>query len=571
LTFSAKLNSNITNGSLLSLSASPNTTDFGAYSPALFVDGKTNQVDLFMDRATDTRTRCKSLKSLRAGKWHFFQVVLVGNNSMHSRSVHNQMVEPGATALFIDGQFACQCGAGQPSPESGQPLTAYAGAGHHAGVSTNATVKEVFYGGAPSNLIIGIVEVLRGFLCVVLLWPLRKLTGFRRAFLLRGSVFMGLLACSLFIFSPWLKTPSTTISMVLASLIALLIYLLLLSSPLMKMMADNVQLVARYKAAARFRLSSAAAMTCAPLIQLFALVRRTGDCQNYWNLHNTWILTSTGWVWLPIVAFTTWVIGSKDMRGPTVMPEERGLNCHWLNQNLCCGCTRRFIIPMMCELFLVLRLAADGLTVRFLLLYFVEERNFSPADLCCLICVSRLLTTIFSYCFCLIAKPVGRANAAVLLHLSSCGALWLLADTSSTLMACVFYVLRLATCHAAEPIISSIAFDTVAPSRRWYWSQFSSMRICAFSLSTLAGSFVVDQYGFAVSFKLTCAMLVASVPPFLLVVCLFPRREGVGHLVVPTKEENSVSAMSVSEEARDEPLYQRSVVSGRFFRGAAMA
>ena len=32
-----------------------------------------------------------------------------------------------------------------------------------------------------------------------------------------------------------------------------------------------------------------------------------------------------------------------------------------------------------------------------------------------------------------------------------------------------------------------------------------------------------------------------------------------------------VSAMSVSEEARDEPLYQRSVVSGRCFRGAAMA
>ena len=97
-----------------------------------------------MDRATDTRTKCKSLKSLRAGKWYFFQVVLVGNNSMHSRSVHNQMVEPGATALFIDGQFACQCGAGQPSPESGQPLTAYAGAGHHAGVSTNATVKDGF-------------------------------------------------------------------------------------------------------------------------------------------------------------------------------------------------------------------------------------------------------------------------------------------------------------------------------------------------------------------------------------------------------------------------------------------
>ena len=37
---------------------------------------------------------------------------------------------------------------------------------------------------------------------------------------------------------------------------------------------------------------------------------------------------------------------------------------------------------------------------------------------------------------------------------------------------------------------------------------------------------MVDQYGVAVFFKLTNAMLVASVPPFVLVVCLFPRREG---------------------------------------------
>ena len=56
--------------------------------------------------------------------------------------------------------------------------------------------------------------------------------------------------------------------------------------------------------------------------------------------------------------------------------------------------------------------------------------------------------------------------------------------------------------------------------------QCSSMRICAPFLSTSAGSFVVNQCGFAVFFKLTNAMLVASVPPFLLVVCLFPRKEG---------------------------------------------
>ena len=39
----------------------------------------------------------------------------------------------------------------------------------------------------------------------------------------------------------------------------------------------------------------------------------------------------------------------------------------------------------------------------------------------------------------------------LILHLSSCGALWLLDDTSSTLLACVFYVLLLATCHAVLP------------------------------------------------------------------------------------------------------------------------
>ena len=52
----------------------------------------------------------------------------------------------------------------------------------------------------------------------------------------------------------------------------------------------------------------------------------------------------------------------------------------------------------MCELFLVLSMAADGLTAPFLLLYFVEARNFSLADLCCLF-VSRLLTTIFCVLF----------------------------------------------------------------------------------------------------------------------------------------------------------------------------
>ena len=47
-------------------------------------------------------------------------------------------------------------------------------------------------------------------------------------------------------------------------------------------------------------------------------------------------------------------------------------SCHWLNQNPCCGCTRHFIVPMMCELFLVLSLATDGLMACFLLLYFVK-------------------------------------------------------------------------------------------------------------------------------------------------------------------------------------------------------
>ena len=107
-------------------------------------------------------------------------------------------------------------------------------------------------------------------------------------------------------------------------------------------------------------------------------------------------------------------------------------SCHWLNQNLCCGCARHLIVPILCDLFLVLT------TARFLLLYFVNEKNFSR--LVVSFCVLRLLTTVFSHCFCLIAKPVGCANAALLLHQSSCGALQLLVDTSSTLLACVFYV-----------------------------------------------------------------------------------------------------------------------------------
>ena len=72
-------------------------------------------------------------------------------------------------------------------------------------------------------------------------------------------------------------------------------------------------------------------------------------------------------------------------------------------------------------------------------------------------CVLRPPTTLFWYCFCLIAKPVGCANAALLLHLSSCGAFLLLVDTSSTLLVLFrnvgFYCVRCTLLRKLQPFL----------------------------------------------------------------------------------------------------------------------
>eukprot|EP00933_Yihiella_yeosuensis_P028656 TRINITY_DN22482_c0_g1_i1.p1 TRINITY_DN22482_c0_g1~~TRINITY_DN22482_c0_g1_i1.p1 ORF type:complete len:227 (+),score=29.32 TRINITY_DN22482_c0_g1_i1:49-681(+) len=171
------------------------------------------------------------------------------------------------------------------------------------------------------------------------------------------------------------------------------------------------------------------------------------------------------------------------------------------------------------------------MTVRYFSLYFTQVLKFSPAQLCGLNAVCRLFIAGFAQLGKPLARRLGRANLAILLHVCSAlftagiyGGGWY---TPSALAACACYLMRFACLHARDPVLYSMTMDCVPASQRSRWAALNSLRSLSFSASAVLGGWLADERGYEFSFSVTVVSLLACTVFMLPVWQWFPRKEGL--------------------------------------------
>eukprot|EP00930_Biecheleria_cincta_P034511 TRINITY_DN23849_c0_g1_i1.p1 TRINITY_DN23849_c0_g1~~TRINITY_DN23849_c0_g1_i1.p1 ORF type:complete len:329 (-),score=43.07 TRINITY_DN23849_c0_g1_i1:19-1005(-) len=226
------------------------------------------------------------------------------------------------------------------------------------------------------------------------------------------------------------------------------------------------------------------------------------------------------------------------------------LNQAWRDAVVLCGLKRWFVVALAVNVFFIVTLLANGMTVRYFNLYFTQVMKFSPTKLCLLNMVCRFFIAGFVQ----LAKPLtrsfGRTNVAIVLHLASAMATLGIYGggffTPTPLVACGCYLMRFACLQTRDPILTSITMDLVPENQRSRWSALNSLRSLSFSASAVLGGYLADEFGYEFSFSVTVAALLASTVIMLPSMIWFPRKEG------DTGDSQGENLLSITSETTEQ-------------------
>lgn len=566
LTFEVKVNASQPAGlpglnwlSLVHMTTGGDCCQEGMRIPALFLEPSTRKLILAMDRPGqptdrpdyDTSYACRMSQNLEADQWTHLKVKL-SSPTMAKGEFNTE--SDGSVGLFANGELMCENGAYKGRIQSQEGVEVFLGDPWH--VSAVAEIRNMLYGKSPSNWVVGLIESIKGMTGLALVIPLGYIADkVNRVSLLRANMLVGCVAAVIIVFALY-GPQQDELQLLMFGVVAFATYQQCISGAMVAFLADSVEQGSRYKSMTNYKTSSSLAMGAAPFIQLMLLL--SGQAENSWTRDSTRMLVVIGWVLLPFIFLCAMALRRVKSSGHGGHQRGRGgrstrLSQSWLEEAKLCGHARRSIIPACCESFLILTLLANGMTVRFLPLYFTQVRHFTPVQLVVLVMVCRFVIAFSVQVLRPLGNLLGRSNMVLVLHIASTACLWGMASVDSTLLSAALYIGRFVTLHARDPILSSIVMDTVNPAHRGFWAQFSSLRTASFAGSALLGGWMADRWGYVYSFNVTCIVLLLALPVFLPVVLLFPKSEGAKPSEIIAVDPAVLAAeMGVEEEELDD-------------------
>eukprot|EP00928_Gymnodinium_smaydae_P021164 TRINITY_DN18239_c0_g3_i3.p1 TRINITY_DN18239_c0_g3~~TRINITY_DN18239_c0_g3_i3.p1 ORF type:complete len:548 (-),score=103.74 TRINITY_DN18239_c0_g3_i3:31-1674(-) len=470
---------------------------------------------------------CRADSEIPADRWSHVKVKL-GSSSKSKGEYDNA----GAVTLSIDGVKVCSNGAFQ-SRLGGMSngVKVYVGDPWHQ--PAVAQVRSLTYGAIPSNTVVGLVESVRGCLGLLLAIPLGVMSDrYGRIKLARWNMLVAVIAAALLLSLLVVEGYITKLIITLAGVCFFAAYQQCLSGALTALLADSVDQGDRARSSARYKVSSSLGMAFGPALQLIFLL--AGAAENEWSMETTELLNSVGWVLLPVIAVGVWSFdpGAADAEAERLAQAaaikrgtSRRISQPWLEERVF-FLPRRVLVPLATEVFFFLTLLANGMTIRFLSLYFAQSRKFSPIQICLLTGSNRLVIALTTPLIRRVSGKVGRANLVVLLHVLSAVCILLMIQAQSALWAVVMYFGRYIFLQGRDPILTSIVMDTADPRHRGRWAQVASLRTLSFSGSAFVGGWLADRYGYEFSFYITFWVLMLATVSFLPVLMAFPRTEG---------------------------------------------
>jgi len=417
-----------------------------------------------------------------------------------------------------------------------------------AHLPANFDIRFVRYGKPASNLFVGLANSAQGILSMLLMYPIGWIGDkTNRYFLLRGNLLVAVLSGVAMVMAVY----TSSIVLLFTGICIFTWYQQTISSTIYACLADNVGAERRTRAGVNYKTFSALAMSLGPGIQL--LVVWFGPAEDSWTADIFELLLLPGWLILPLIgisiAFMVPVgkelssIPNTDEVSSARTPDMRKrISEAWLEHRVLGSLKRRFVVALSVNVFFIMTLLANGMTVRYFALYFTQVLRFTPAQLCILNAVCRLFIAAFAQ----IGKPLsvwmGRCNLALLLHIGSAvatlgiyGGNWF---NPPVLVACACYLLRFACLHARDPVLYSITMDCVPVSQRSRWAALNSLRTLSFSASAVLGGFLADRHGYEFSFTVTIWSLLACTLFMLPAWLWFPKQEGTDEAQDPLMPES---------------------------------
>ncbi|CBZ25105.1 conserved hypothetical protein [Leishmania mexicana MHOM/GT/2001/U1103] len=161
----------------------------------------------------------------------------------------------------------------------------------------------------------------------------------------------------------------------------------------------------------------------------------------------------------------------------------------------------------MCAVDLLLAIGS-GMSVPYFSLFFVSDREISPAALNGIYIASTLLTAVTSMCLPWLIHTcgLGRVPAAMGVRLVGTAALFML-TTAATLPGIIaLFLCRNALMNSVFGITRSVIMDCVAKDSRAKWSALESVSLFSWSGSAMIGGYIAKRHGYRCTFVAT-AML----------------------------------------------------------------
>eukprot|EP00929_Paragymnodinium_shiwhaense_P115019 TRINITY_DN8360_c0_g1_i1.p1 TRINITY_DN8360_c0_g1~~TRINITY_DN8360_c0_g1_i1.p1 ORF type:complete len:715 (-),score=122.28 TRINITY_DN8360_c0_g1_i1:138-2282(-) len=492
----------------------------------------------------DYPTRCQSKEPLTVGKWHDIKVKVCDETQSKGEMNPESVAAGGALLLFVDGVQICEVpGTAYHSLPKRSNASVFLGALQKPYVDAidihapaNGEVTNVRYGKPASNLFVGTVNSIQGLLSVFLMYPIGWI-GDRtsRYTVLQVNMSIAVLAASLMVMGVFLRHVTT----LLAGIVIFTFYQQGISSTIYACLADNVETHRRTRAGVNYKTFSALAMSLAPALQLCVILAEPDS--NSWSQGTFNQLLLPGWALLPFITVAIigmTAVGKTFTSLPTVdeaEPDERTgrsgkLSQTWLDERVCLGWKRRYVVATAVNVFFIMTLLANGMTVRYFNLYFTQVLKFSPAGLCALNALCRLWIAGFAQ----LGKPLtllcGRSNLALMMHVASSlftlgiyGGGWF---EPGLFLACASYFMRFACLHTRDPLLYSVTMDCVPQEQRARWASLNSLRTLSFSASAVLGGYLADHHGYVYSFNITVIALLAGTVFVLPAWLWFPKQEG---------------------------------------------
>lgn len=516
--------------------------------PALYF-GNSTQLNVDMDAVGQNESmstleylqlqRCFGPSQLTIGDWHDIKIKAASMSKGKGK-----MGSSGGLCLHINGSCVCEiAGSKYHTLPSFKQSYVFFGSLQapfsDLHLTANAQISDMKYGKPASNLFVGVVNSVQGVLSIFIMYPIGWIGDkMNRYTLLRANLSIGAVAA---VFLS-LAVLSRNLALLFTGIVVFTFYQQCISAMIYAVLADNVEKPRRTKASANYKTFSALAMSFAPAIQLVVLF--FGPIEDNWTSGTFDALLLPGWAMLPllsVVLCSLTTVGKKICDIPNVDDAEmegvrrepsRKLNDGWLDQRVLFNQRRRFVVALAVNMFFIVTLLANGMTVRYFALYFTQILKFTPSQLCLLNAVCRLWIAGFAQLANPLAKLIGRSNTVLLFHLGSAfftigiyGANYF---QPSTLVACACYMMRFACLHSRDPLLYSMTMDVVPPEQRSRWSSLNSLRTLSFSASAVLGGYLADNYGYEFSFNITVVSLLACTVVFIPAWMFFPRSEGEG-------------------------------------------